>query len=177
MNVLHDEFSVETSVADGTRVVVVLGEVDLAVSDRLREVLLVGDEDMVVDLTGVSFLDSSGIAALLPFGYRSLKSQIKSADRAGVRFLVMLGTPACRACLALCPCPCIISLTPPAVRLLAKLVLPRYLWVPGAANVMYGHGFRLNPDNGPILPIDMAGPDQAAACVVLRMCLQRLFHA
>ncbi|EJD48096.1 hypothetical protein AURDEDRAFT_113300 [Auricularia subglabra TFB-10046 SS5] len=33
----------------------------------------------------------------------------------------------------------------------------------GAADVMYGHEFRLNPDQGPPLPIDMAGPGQAAA--------------
>jgi histidyl-tRNA synthetase len=36
-------------------------------------------------------LRRSGIGTLLPFGDRSLRSQLKAADRAGVRFVAILG--------------------------------------------------------------------------------------
>ena len=81
MDLMHEEFAIDVSIADGTRVVVVFGEVDLAVSDRLRESLLVGDEDLVVDLTRVSFLDSSGIAVLL----RAHRRQVTNGHQFALR--------------------------------------------------------------------------------------------
>jgi anti-sigma B factor antagonist len=54
---------------NGTPVVRVMGEVDLATAPALEEALLgVGDDRVgavIVDLTGCTFLDSSGIRALL----------------------------------------------------------------------------------------------------------------
>ena len=52
---------------DGTRTLVVVeGEVDMASAPQLESALLaITDGDVIVDLTAVAFLDSSGIAALV----------------------------------------------------------------------------------------------------------------
>ena len=50
---------------DATVVVLVVGEVDLATSPQLRECLMALDGVVVVDLRGVTFLDSSGLNALI----------------------------------------------------------------------------------------------------------------
>jgi anti-sigma B factor antagonist len=51
---------------DGEVVVVVVGEVDMATAPQLDECLCGHtDRDVVVDLSGVPFLDSSGIGALV----------------------------------------------------------------------------------------------------------------
>ena len=53
----------------GTPVVSVMGEVDLATASALEQTLLGVEDDrpgeMIVDLSGCSFLDSSGLRALL----------------------------------------------------------------------------------------------------------------
>ncbi|MFE9172250.1 STAS domain-containing protein [Streptomyces kebangsaanensis] len=57
-----------TTADDGTRVVAVVGEVDLDGSARFRDTLLScleGAPGTVVDLSGVTFMDSSGINALI----------------------------------------------------------------------------------------------------------------
>jgi anti-anti-sigma factor len=64
MELRHDDFSIDISVTGSTRVVMVAGEIDLAVAAELQAVLT-GDEDVVIDLSEVTFLDSSGIAAIL----------------------------------------------------------------------------------------------------------------
>lgn len=51
----------------GKRVVVAGGEVDLAVADRLAAACA-GEEEPIVDLSAVSFIDSSGLGALLKAG-------------------------------------------------------------------------------------------------------------
>ena len=48
-----------------TTVVVVTGEIDIMTAPQLRACLFDADGDVVVDLLSVSFLDSSGIAALV----------------------------------------------------------------------------------------------------------------
>jgi anti-sigma B factor antagonist len=57
-----------------TRIVIaVTGEVDLASSPQLTECLLTHtDRDAVLDLSGVDFLDSTGINALIQ-GYNALR--------------------------------------------------------------------------------------------------------
>jgi anti-anti-sigma factor len=60
----------ETSSAqvDGTTVVVVTGNVDLLASDHLRRALATAvrrSADVTVDSPGVTFIDSSGLSALL----------------------------------------------------------------------------------------------------------------
>jgi anti-sigma B factor antagonist len=48
---------------DGTRFVTVSGEVDMSVADTLTEAL--SGQRVLVDMTGVSFIDSTGLACLL----------------------------------------------------------------------------------------------------------------
>ena len=59
---------------DGATVVSVAGEVDMITAPKLRECLLATQGDVVVDLSAVSFLDSSGIAALI-----NARSQLDAA--------------------------------------------------------------------------------------------------
>ena len=66
----HDRFSV----------VVVQGEVDLSWSAELRNAVLKAlkeSNDLLVDLSAVSYIDSSGIAALVE-GLQTAKAQSKS---------------------------------------------------------------------------------------------------
>jgi anti-anti-sigma factor len=49
----------------GRTVVIPIGEIDLASRDHLRSVLEAIDGDVIVDLTGLSYLDSSGIGVLV----------------------------------------------------------------------------------------------------------------
>ena len=64
-SVLGEPFSASVSSAgNGARLIVLSGEIDLAVVDELR-LLLAADGNVVVDLSAVTFIDSSGIAALL----------------------------------------------------------------------------------------------------------------
>src|SRR4051812_24765054 len=60
----------ETKLDDGTRIVDVSGELDLATAPTLgqrirRPLFWEGTERVVVDLSGVGFIDSSGVTALL----------------------------------------------------------------------------------------------------------------
>ncbi|MDQ1033879.1 stage II sporulation protein AA (anti-sigma F factor antagonist) [Streptomyces sp. V3I8] len=60
--------SIEHSDIDSVRVVTVRGEIDHAVSGVLGQALLVEDHEpprIVVDLSGVTFMDSSGINAFI----------------------------------------------------------------------------------------------------------------
>ncbi|WP_062650717.1 STAS domain-containing protein [Streptomyces maremycinicus] len=61
-----DRFSVAHRTVDGVRVVTVQGEIDHDVKDVFSDALLSGDRGapgsrIVVDLSGVTFMDSSGI--------------------------------------------------------------------------------------------------------------------
>jgi anti-anti-sigma factor len=56
--------------ADGTPVVTAVGEIDMSNADRFRDALgqAAGDGGrLVVDLTGVEYLDSAGLRALFGF--------------------------------------------------------------------------------------------------------------
>jgi anti-sigma B factor antagonist len=65
---LSEELGVEVRIrADGAVVVHLSGEVDASVAQRLEDVTHLGGSglDLVVDLQAVSFLDSSGLRALV----------------------------------------------------------------------------------------------------------------
>ena len=63
------ELSVANGAGGAPSVVTVSGEVDVHSAPQLRDgltsVLSAGDSPLVVDLTGVSFLDSTGLGALV----------------------------------------------------------------------------------------------------------------
>ena len=62
-------FQATEKIVGGARVVEILGELDIATSPRVRELLSDaasdGDRPIVLDLTGCSFIDSTGLATLL----------------------------------------------------------------------------------------------------------------
>ena len=59
---------------NGTTVVTVAGEIDMATAAELRECLVGTQGHVIVDLRGVSFLDSSGIGTLASARTRLLKT-------------------------------------------------------------------------------------------------------
>lgn len=63
------EISVDVSHLDRWAVVAVHGEVDVATAPRLRatllDVLSQGDSNLIVDLSAVDFLDSTGLGVLI----------------------------------------------------------------------------------------------------------------
>ena len=50
---------------DGTATVYVEGEIDLSTCDKLRDAIEVFHGNLAVDMSGVTFLDSSGISTLV----------------------------------------------------------------------------------------------------------------
>jgi anti-anti-sigma factor len=62
-------FTVDVCMAGPTFVLLVHGELDMATAPQLAAALLgameSGDADVVIDLSGVSFIDSSGIATIV----------------------------------------------------------------------------------------------------------------
>lgn len=72
---------VSTRQEDGHVIVTVAGEVDLYTSPKMREALFEGIADpparIIVDLSGVSYMDSSGIATLV----EALRATRKAAGR------------------------------------------------------------------------------------------------
>lgn len=72
--VRNGTFLIETAERDGLTHVVVAGELDLMSSPRLDEVLdgLAGeDRRIVLDLRGLEFMDSTGLALILRFHGRA----------------------------------------------------------------------------------------------------------
>jgi anti-anti-sigma factor len=64
--VVSSDFAFNAVEMDGVQVVSLYGQLDLANAQRVREVLVTAaGSTLVVDLSGLHFMDSSGIAALL----------------------------------------------------------------------------------------------------------------
>jgi anti-sigma B factor antagonist len=83
--------STRTEFRDGVAVLFVSGEVDLAGSPRLGEALdsaLAPEAPLIVDLSGVEFLDSAGL--------RALALAEKTAAELGGRLLIVPSTAASR---------------------------------------------------------------------------------
>jgi anti-anti-sigma factor len=75
------EFTVATETSDGgATIVAVSGEVDLATAPEMRAALLAVTGDLTVDMAAVSFMDSTGLSALI--------SAQKRTAAAGHRFTV-----------------------------------------------------------------------------------------
>lgn len=97
-SVVPPPFGVEVRAAGDRVLVCPSGEVDVAtagaVESRIREQLGRGARHVVVDLTGVTFMDSTGIRLLLVGE--------ANAAGAGARFSVIAGSPASRRPLEIC---------------------------------------------------------------------------
>jgi anti-sigma B factor antagonist len=65
----HEDLQLHVHVADGTQVFKLTGSLDIATSPTVRAALLEasarGDHRLIVDLTDVEFLDSTGLGALI----------------------------------------------------------------------------------------------------------------
>ncbi|GAA3908147.1 hypothetical protein GCM10023084_70430 [Streptomyces lacrimifluminis] len=95
-----DRLSVEREVVDGVRVVIVRGEIDHDVKDVLSEALLSADgtvlpQRIVADLSGVTFMDSSGINVLVAAFQQVSAAQgwlrIAGAQESVLRVLTLVG--------------------------------------------------------------------------------------
>lgn len=63
---MSSDFAFERVDSEGAHVVSLFGQLDLANAERVRDALVGVEADtVVVDLSGLRFLDSSGISALL----------------------------------------------------------------------------------------------------------------
>ena len=94
----HRSFRVDRDVRGTTQIVTVHGDVDIAGREALTDVLhrAIGllPARVVVDMTGTTFMDSSGV--------RCLVRAHKHADARQVDLVVIPGPPAARRVLALC---------------------------------------------------------------------------
>ena len=65
----HEDLQLRVHVTDGTQVFTLVGSLDIATSPTVRAALLEasarGDHRLIVDLTEVEFLDSTGLGALI----------------------------------------------------------------------------------------------------------------
>ncbi|TQM83234.1 anti-anti-sigma factor [Saccharothrix saharensis] len=79
--------SAQAVTVDGVPVLRVVGELDMTALDTVRAELLIwldsAPEQVVIDLTGVTFMGSSGLALLI--------EAAAHADRCGVRFVLAAG--------------------------------------------------------------------------------------
>ncbi|WP_328491982.1 STAS domain-containing protein [Streptomyces sp. NBC_00414] len=101
-----DQLSVEHSAIDGIRVVTVRGEIDHTVKDTLSEALLSSDSATyprtVVDLSGVTFMDSSGISVFIS-AYQAVSDtegwlRIAGAQESVLRILQIVGMDTLISC-------------------------------------------------------------------------------
>jgi anti-anti-sigma factor len=78
-------FGVHVHEADGTTVVVVEGEVDIATVEAVRQALKRTAGPLLLDLSGVTFLDTSGL--------RLVVEQDRDAKATGRPFSIVAGPP------------------------------------------------------------------------------------
>ncbi|MFE9680479.1 STAS domain-containing protein [Streptomyces sp. NPDC002701] len=100
-----DRLSIEHTDTGGVHVVTVRGEIDHAVSGMLGESLLIADREpprIVVDLSGVTFMDSSGINAFIGAYQAASGAQgwlrIAAAQEPVLRVLKLVGIDAVIPC-------------------------------------------------------------------------------
>lgn len=70
MAAADDDLTIDVTVEDGDAIVAIGGQLDLLTAPRLgRELMAVqftqGDNDLILDLEGLSFMDSSGLRVLI----------------------------------------------------------------------------------------------------------------
>jgi anti-sigma B factor antagonist len=130
---------------DGTRFVTVNGEVDMSVADTLTEGL--SGQRVLVDMTGVSFIDSTGLACLL-VAREASETLVLRRSGPVARILELGGVS------QLFPAPELRRQKPPGV-----LVLPRggSVFVRGYFALLSRRGNRFPPGRGVRLTADYHG--------------------
>ena len=87
MSAVAEDFSVSVHTDGEIAVVEVMGEVDMSVTSELEQALaprsLEGRTSVVIDLTGVTFMDSSGVRVLLLGHSAYQEAEISSAVALG----------------------------------------------------------------------------------------------
>jgi anti-anti-sigma factor len=91
---LPEAFRILESTADGSRVLALFGELDLSNAAQLEE-RLAGDIDTVLDLSELSFIDSSGIHVLISTAQRAQSEgwtfSVQNAQPAVLRVIKVVG--------------------------------------------------------------------------------------
>jgi anti-anti-sigma factor len=91
---LPEAFRILESIADGSRVIALSGELDLSNATQLEE-RLAGDIDTVLDLSELSFIDSSGIRVLISTAQRAQSEgwtfSVRNAQPAVLRVIKVVG--------------------------------------------------------------------------------------
>jgi anti-anti-sigma factor len=84
---MDDDLSIRTSVEGSTATVAAVGEIDLSTVDELRSAVTAttdGVDTLLLDLTGVEFIDSAGLGGLLELRStlraRAVTLQINAGD-------------------------------------------------------------------------------------------------
>jgi anti-anti-sigma factor len=90
------EGSVQTSVDEsGTPIITISGEVDLSNADSIaaavEPIMAKGPERIIVDASGLDFMDSSGIALLLRWGRESVRVELRHPSRIIRRTIESMG--------------------------------------------------------------------------------------
>jgi anti-sigma B factor antagonist len=93
---MASDFAFDVVDVAGVRVVSLHGQLDLVNAERVRDaIVLVEGSPVVVDLEGLAFLDSSGIAALLEARSRIIESgrafELRGAQGIVLRVLEVTG--------------------------------------------------------------------------------------
>lgn len=90
------ESSVQTSLDEsGTPIIYISGEVDLANADSIaaaiEPIVAKGPERLIVDASGLEFMDSSGIALLLRWARDSVRVELRNPSRIIRRTIESMG--------------------------------------------------------------------------------------
>ncbi len=105
---MPDEFVTSLDRDAGTATVALRGEADILTVDQVRvtlgDALAAGPQEIVVDLTHLTFIDSTGLGALI-FGFQRARD-------AGIRFRLAHASPAVRQILMLSGLLELVELTP-----------------------------------------------------------------
>jgi anti-anti-sigma factor len=81
------QFSVQTAAGEGQFTITLSGELDIATADELSAAVdsatLAADEQLVIDLSAVGFMDSTGLRVLIAAN--------KRAEAAGFKLVIVTG--------------------------------------------------------------------------------------
>jgi anti-sigma B factor antagonist len=81
---------------DGAKVIAVTGDLDMATTDQLRDALMKARRDseaprLIIDLSGVDFIDSSGLAVLIAVSRTGVSVVLRGTSHAVQRAVEVTG--------------------------------------------------------------------------------------